>query len=180
MGIEYFTIQIVVAMIACILGILTYTLGRYYYKDQSIKNLNDFLKTLDIDLIIEKLKFDNKFWKTAGVSMVASVIIVALVYSDLIIQIVPDEALLITAFKFFTIGIGMNFAINSLSNGGKLSSLIQAILTALLSSEQRSSQSKTQTVKTILQSNNVICHEVVEPNENSNFKTKTNLGDKQT
>jgi len=157
MEIEYYSIQIAVAILMCIAGVFAYTLGRYYYKDQSIKNLNDFLKTLDIDLVIEKLKFDQKFWKTAAVAMVASVVIVALIYSDIIVQIVPNEHILVTAFKFFAVGIGMNFTINSLATGGKLSSILQSILTALLSNDLKA-QSKTQAVASVLRSNNVVCH----------------------
>lgn len=165
MALDYLSIQISVAILMNIAGVFTYTFGRYYYKDQSIKNLNDFLKTLDIDLVIEKLKFDNKFWKTAGVAAIISVILTALIYSDLIVQIIPNENILVTAFKFFAIGVGMNFAINSLAVGGKLSSLIQAILTALLANDLQQ-LSKTQKVKEVLQYNNIICYEKESSNNN--------------
>lgn len=159
MALEYLTIQIAVAILTTIAGVFTYTIGRYYYKDQSIQNLNDFLKTLDIDLVIEKLQFNSKFWKTAAVSMITSIIIVALIYAELIVQVVPDENILVTAFKFFAIGIGMNFTINSLASGGKLSSIIQSILSAILSNDTTTPQARTRAIKTALESNNIVCRE---------------------
>lgn len=169
-GADYFSVQIAVAILTCIAGVFTYTMGRYYWKHQSIQNLNDFLKTLDIDLVIEKLKFDNKFWKTAGVAMIASIVIVALVYGEIIGQIVPDEHILVTAFKFFAVGIGMNFAINSLAGGGKLSSIIQTILTAFLSSQSPDPQ-KLQKAKEALEAQHLEVKIIEKPEQGQQWKT---------
>lgn len=175
MVLDYLSIQIAVAILTTIAGVFCYTIGRYYYKDQSIKNLNDFLKTLDIDLVIEKLKFDSKFWKTAAVSMVASIVIVALIYAELIIQIVPNENIIVTAFKFFAVGVGMNFTINTLSSGGKLSTILQAIIAALLANDvankPQGMQSKTQAVKSVLENNGVICREVTGSSTSTSIST---------
>lgn len=153
--VDYLSIQIAVAILTCIAGVFAYTLFRYYWKDQSIQNLNDFLKTLDIDLIIEKLQFNSKFWKTAAVAMAASVVIVALVYGEIVGQIIPDEHILVTASKFFAIGVGMNFTINSLASGGQVSKLIQAILVAFTQTNEPQSV-KLQKAKQALEAQHLV------------------------
>jgi len=148
--VEYTSLQMVhvaVALIFCFVGVTGYTVGRFLWKQGSIKNINEFLQTLDIGIIVEQIKFDSKFLKTMFVAVAISIGVVVLCYGEIIAQIDFTEPLLIVALKFTALGLLANFGTNTLAKGGTLSSIIQALLAAFAKGDTiEEKQAKAQTL----------------------------------
>lgn len=137
MALDYLSIQIGVSIVFTIIGVLIYTMMRFYWKKESVSNLNEFFKTLDVGLIVDELKFNPKFWKTAAVSAGIAVIVVMLSYADVVAIIIPNESIMITAAKSLALGMAMNLGINTIAGGGQLSGIIQAILAAFITNQSK-------------------------------------------
>lgn len=136
--VEYTTVQMIhitVAILASVAGLTGYSMGRYLWKKGFINNLNEFLKTLDIGVLVDQISFDPKFVKTMIVAFLISLGVVVLSYSEIIGQIDFNEPLIIVALKFGALGLLAQIGMNTLAKGGTLSSIIQALLTAFAKTE---------------------------------------------
>lgn len=153
-GIDYYSIQIAVAITFAIIGAIVYTMYRFHVKKDTINEVNKVLNAGDIAIQLEQINFDPKFWKTAAFASAASIVIVLLSYVEVVETIIPGEHIMITAAKAAALGATLNFIVNwAATGGGKINSVIMAVLQALMaSSTEKTSPENLQTAKRVLES----------------------------
>lgn len=152
-GVDYYSIQITVAIIFAIIGSVVYTIYRFNVKKDTINEVNETLNAGDVAIQLEQITFDPKFWKTAAFASAASIVIVLLSYVQVVETIVPGEHIMITAAKAAALGATLNFVVNwAATGGGKINSVIMAVLQALMAtSGDKNNPQNLQTAKRVLE-----------------------------